>query len=169
MNFGTKSFISEPIGNFQGDDDITVTPASSLFSKLFNERKLSAVNPMKHMSSVDSRDAKVQHFMAKVMHGGEQNHKAQLDLSAELTYRMRLDHSFENYTPVNLLMSSAEPVLPTRFDCLRTMVQTFKDNCGKLEDYSLKFVKHLVADCEAASDTYSMKTLQQKLILACTI
>ena len=41
---------------------------------------------------------------------------------------------------------------PTKFDCLRSMIETHDANCGRFSDYSLKFVKHLVHTCETETD-----------------
>ena len=110
------------------------------------------------------------HLMAKVQHSsaqGQTDHKASLDLSSELTYRMRLDHVFEKYA--GQLYATNEAVLPKNFACLREMVSTFKQFCGPLEDYSLKFVKYLVQDCESQGDAYDLSTLKNKLKTHCSL
>jgi hypothetical protein len=38
--------------------------------------------------------------------------------------------------------------LPTDFDCYRLLVATYEKQCMKIDDYSLKFFKVLVAECE---------------------
>ena len=52
-------------------------------------------NPNKHMSAVNSRDIKLNHLYAVVQR--KKTHMAQLDLSFELTKRMRTDHVFEAF------------------------------------------------------------------------
>ena len=45
--------------------------------------------------------------------------------------------------------------VPKDFDCLRSMVATYEDNCGKFDDYSRKFIRYLVRECEDPSMSHS--------------
>jgi len=65
----------------------------------------------------------------------KKSHKASLDLSAELTQRMRVDHVFEAFQPTELRASSV--VLPTNFNCLKTLMNAYESACEKMDDYSL--------------------------------
>lgn len=55
---------------------------------------------MRHVSAIDTRDAKLHHLYAKTSTKG--GHKVQLDLNTEVTRRMRVDHTFEDFTGIDL-------------------------------------------------------------------
>jgi len=42
----------------------------------------------------------------------------------------------------------ADSIVPTNFDCLRTIMRTYGKSCGVFNDYSRKFIKFLVRECE---------------------
>jgi hypothetical protein len=136
------------IGDFEGDLDKT----SAFFNRLMNNaintnelRKMNAVDKdARHVSAVNSRDITLNHVYAKTINGG--SHKAHIDLSTHINQRMRADHVFEEFAGA-LDDSQAFP-LPRNFDCLRNMVKIYEDHCEKLTDYSLKYVKYLVKECE---------------------
>jgi len=105
MRYGDLDFKSEPVGNFYGILDLpaTATSEKAFFNKLFAQaRDLSEaqVADNKHMTATSSRDIKLQHLYATV--STRKSHKAQLDLSFEVTSRMRVDHVFESFAPEKL-------------------------------------------------------------------
>lgn len=55
---------------------------------------------------------------------------------------------------------------PVDFECLKRFVDTFEYNCGKLEDYSLKFVNHFVHSCETESSS-EVETALSRIELIC--
>jgi len=38
--------------------------------------------------------------------------------------------------------------VPKDFDCLRSLMKTFEESCGKFTDYSRRFIKYFVRECE---------------------
>lgn len=143
MRYGSLEFAAEPIGNFQGNhDDPFVTP--SIAERFFKRAKLQAsLNPQdirKSISTVSSRDAKLHHLYAHLQEKG--GHRVHLDMTTEITDRMRIDHVFEDFLPMHLRAS--ERVLPTNFECLRGLMDTYENTCGPLGDYGLKYVKYFV-------------------------
>ena len=143
LKFEDQSFTNEVIGEFEGDIDVkreeedffTLLFKQQLFKK---EEQQYQPNPARHTNVVDSRDAKLHHLYAKVMKGGD--HKAHLDLSEEINYRMKVDHIFTHFNEGSFLQSSQEQSfpLPRDVDCLRTLIQTYEQNCHKLDEYSFK-------------------------------
>jgi hypothetical protein len=108
MRYGDLEFKSEPVGNFYGNLDLPAIDSEGMpvgyFEVLFNKAKLQVgleqampepVDPRKHVSTVSSRDAKLNHLYTIVQR--RKSHKAQLDLSFEITNRMRVDHVFEAF------------------------------------------------------------------------
>ena len=45
---------------------------------------------------------------------------------------------------------------PTKFECLRSLMSTYEEHCGSFDDYSLKYVKYLVRECEALPEIHSL-------------
>lgn len=158
MRYGDQKFVNEPIGNFMGNLNLNESKAD-FFDRMFNKAKnqvkeitglefssSSSSNDMRRISAVNSRDIKLNHLYAKVQR--KNSHKAQLDLSMELTKRMRSDQVFEKFIELTGI-DQEEKILPTDFDCLKTVIEAHDTECGKFDDYSLKFVKHIVQACQS--------------------
>lgn len=149
-------FTKEVVGNFYGNLNVAAEGETkeSFFDILFDKAKLQTgleestpVNSNRHMSAVNSRDIKLNHLYAVVQR--RKSHKAQLDLSFEVTKRMRTDHVFDSFKVATGTHAMNGPVRPRNFDCLKTLMSTFDAECGKMDDYSLQYVKHFVAACES--------------------
>lgn len=102
---------------------------------------------IKNEFAVDSRDIKLHYLYNKVMQESTpENHKA---LQEELDHRMKVDKIFEEAFPRHMeaVKNNTTP-LPTDFDCYRKLVETYEAQCEKMDDYSLKYMKAFVAECE---------------------
>ena len=55
---------------------------------------------------------------------------------------------------------------PTDYDCLRRLMALHEEHCGRFDDYSLKYVRHLVHACETESKK-DLENLTEKLINSC--
>lgn len=149
MRYGQLDFTNEVIGDFEGDLDLAEQFLERIFSRsLFLPTTPAQHTPdlLKHTSTIDVRDAKIHHLYARVMQNG--NHKAHLDLSSEINYRMRVDHVFQEFASLSVANDFNGYHEPRNFDCLRLLIDTFEQACGKFDDYSLKYVKYLVNECE---------------------
>ena len=155
MRYGDLSFTNEVIGDFEGILDKKTK--ANLFDKIFTLAKQGKrpsapeFAPTRTYSSIDTRDALIHHLYAKVSTG--RSHKVHLDLSTEVTRRMRVDHVFEDFA--NIQDSDMDAVLqartipsPTNFACLKQLVEFYEANCAKLQDYDLQYVKYFVEKCE---------------------
>lgn len=160
MKYGQQTFTKEPIGNFQGNfNDATVQEsAPHFFERLLKKAKREVsdalvveTDPKKHLSAVHSRDAKLHHLYSTLQ--TKPGHKITIDLSSELNARMRTDHVFEDLLPHYLRASASEPLRPRNFECLKNAVNTFEKFCGKMSDYDLKYVRHLVVLCESVNNS----------------
>jgi len=97
--------------------------------------------------AVDSRDVNLHQLYWNVKNDPTiENMHA---LEAELKMRTTIDERFQALFPHHLdaIKNKAYP-LPTDFDCLRNLVETYEESCEKLNDYSLKWVSAFVAECE---------------------
>ena len=162
MRFGDTTFTNEVIGNFEGSLDEKPTMFESLKLRALQEREPKD----RAQSAVSSRDAKLNHLYARVMEDG--SHKAHLDLSVEVNKRMTADHVFEKFAqgfPATGM--NEEFPNPTNFDCLRTLMDTYEESCGRMDDYSLKYVKYLVKECESMPETYSLIPSMDRIRAAC--
>lgn len=45
--------------------------------------------------------------------------------------------------------------VPSDFECLRSLIGTYEKYCGLFTDYSRKFIKYLVRECEDPTMTLS--------------
>ena len=102
MRYGDLKFTKEVIGNFEANLDVSVK--QGLFEKIFtlakDKKEVQLPNhATRTYSSVDSRDALMHHLYAKV--STTKGHKVHLDLNAEITRRMRVDHVFEDFSGVD--------------------------------------------------------------------
>lgn len=165
MRYGTLSFTNEAIGEFEGDLDASEEKfLDRIFGRELKNKSRPHLNPDRHSSTVSSRDAKLHHLYAKVSENG--NHKAHIDLSTELNHRMRVDEVFAEFK--GHLLGAEQYYAPQNFECLRALVNTYKQSCGPLEDYSLKYVKYFVQECETLSDSTDFEPSIQKLLNACS-
>lgn len=146
MKYGQETFTKEPIGNFQGsNDDAELT---MMFERMLSSKTVQQIEPNRHISTVNTRDAKLNHLYATLSTRGGQI--AHLDLATELNVRMRVGRVVEKLTPRGGLRANSEDghLLPKNFDCLKTLMATYESSCGKMSDYELQFVKYLVNECE---------------------
>jgi len=150
MNFGTKTFMNEVIGEFEGNVNIEYFTQLFLQAKTDSKKKMHH-NPKRHVSAINARDAKLHHLYSKVQNSAE-NHKASLDLQSEITNRMRVDHVFEQFAQTHSVKATQSTATVTKYDCLRFLMNTFEAHCGKFDDYSLKYIKHIVNACESHAD-----------------
>jgi hypothetical protein len=124
--------------------------AGSFFRKMLNKAKrnlLTDVDAERHSSSVSSRDVKLNMLYGEVMNNP--SHMAHLELQDELNHRMRADHIFEMFSENSYNLSDDTFPLPRNFECLKAMVKHTEEKCGRFSDYSLKYVKYLVKECES--------------------
>lgn len=171
MRYGSLDFTNEVIGDFEGDLDL----AEVFFEKLFmrklnshehNHEQVVVSDKSKHISTIDVRDAKMHHLYAKVSTTG--NHKAHIDLSTEINHRMRTDHVFEEFREMSASNGDETAYAPKDFDCLRMLVDTYEQECGRFDDYSLKYVKYLVNECETLPAIGAIEFSIDKLKKVCS-
>lgn len=172
MKYGTQTFTKEPIGNFQGNLNEPELSESTptFFDKLVHKAKRQmAAAPVtdarKHISAIPSRDAKMHHLYSTLQTKG--GHKVTIDLSSELNQRMRSDHVFEDLAPKSL-RATAGPIKPRNFECLKGAMNTYEKFCGKMDDYELQYVKHLVYLCETLPSHEDQPALMLRIEEACS-
>lgn len=147
QQFGDLSYQQEPIGDFQGiDDQESVTFFNKMFNKVSKkvQSKKTDSNP-REVSSVSSRDATLHYLYNRVM--SESSEESHNDLAEHLDMRVRTDKIFQTiFEDVNV----EEAIQPTKFDCLRFLMNSYETHCESFNDYSLKHVRYLSNHCETA-------------------
>ena len=101
----------------------------------------------KNEFAVDSRDIQLHYLYNLVItEPSRENSEA---LQKEITHRMAVDQRFETIFPhhVEAVKNNTTP-LPTDFECYRKLVDTYENSCEKMDEYSLKYMKYFVAECE---------------------
>jgi len=117
----------------------------------------------RHISAINSRDAILHHLYAKTMN--KPTHKAHLDLASEVNSRMRSDHVFEDFA--GELNDNQTFPAPRNFDCLKYLINTYDEQCGGFDDYSLKYVKYLVKECESLTAPSAVDASVHRLVKSC--
>jgi len=122
-------------------------------------------NPMKQRGLVNSRDAKLNHLYGNMVL--DKTPEAKKALTRELNYRKHINHVFHAFaSTLGMNTHAAAQALPKDFDCLRMMVETFKEHCGPFKDYEMKFGSYFVGACELIGEKNEIQTA---MIDACRI
>lgn len=80
---------------------------------------------------------------------------------------MRTDHVFEALMPTHL-RASAGVIRPRNFECLKQAMSKYEEYCGKMSDYDLQYVKHLVQLCETIPSHNETEAVISKIQAACS-
>jgi len=156
--FGDFSFVNEPVADFEGNYD----GASTSIEKLLKSGPRGAPSKANQSTLWDSRDVKMNYLHLQVQKNGDE--QAQRALVEEMESRMKSDSIFrETFSHHN---SNEMNVTPKNFDCLRFLMSTHDTFCGRFDDYSLKYVKHLVHTCETEGQE-AVETYARKIMMTC--
>lgn len=153
LQWGQLTFTGETLDNFQSNESSEATIKSifgdftkTIWNDVFMIDEQAAAR--KNEFAVDSRDIQLHMLYNRVMmNPTSENHQA---LADEIAHRMKIDNIFESLFPAHMAaVKGGDKILPTDFDCYRRLMSAFEDKCEKLDDYSLKYAKAFVAECEA--------------------
>lgn len=156
LQWGEVDFTSEPIGDFESGNFGEQKKAQDWWKALKKVGKhfIKDVTDWDRISAkakndfaVDSRDVNLHYLYYRVKEDPSmENMKA---LQEELKFRTEIDNFFKTTFPTHAeAVANGTVPNPTDFDCLRSLIDQYEDKCTKLEDYSLKWVKYFVAECE---------------------
>lgn len=154
LQWGQLTFTDEPIGDFESGKD---AEKPDFWTMLKSKGKRAIKDTFKYESrstelkndfAVDSRDIKLHYHYTKVMNDPtEENQK---ELQDEISNRMKVDKIFKEAFGHHMeAIQNGTTPNPTDFECYRTLIAAFEEKCMKIDDYSLKYMKALVAECEA--------------------
>lgn len=156
LQWGQLTWTNEPIGDFESGTIDAAKDDTDLWAKFkhWGKNKLKDVvkwdeakSASKNDFAVDSRDIKLHYLYTKVQ--AEPTLENTRALTAELEHRMAVDQYFETVFPnhIEAVKSNSTP-LPTDFDCYRSLISAYESSCERMDDYSLKYMKAFVAECE---------------------
>jgi len=70
-------------------------------------------------------------------------------LQDELASRTKVDILINELFPEHMEAVNARTTpLPTDFECYRDLIANFESSCQKFDEYSMKYMSALVAECE---------------------
>lgn len=141
--FGDFSFLSDPVGDFEGIDDVEAhTYTERLIAKASHLYKKATAKTVESKQLVDSRDNELHVLYNRVMSEGsiESMHA----LEKELAHHEFVDQLFATHFNI----TANAPEVPQNFDCLRMMVGGVEEMCGPWSGYSLKYVRKLANACD---------------------
>lgn len=97
--------------------------------------------------AVNSRDANLHMLYQRVVEDNTlENQEA---LQQALKDRMTADRRFKTLFPAHFeAHQKGEGVTPTDYECYRTLIDTYETQCAKFDDYSMKYMGVLAAECE---------------------
>ena len=146
MKYGDMSFTSEVVGNFQGTCDSKATLSSFL-------RNLNKKTSDREYASINSRDAKMDYLYNKYMRTNSAEDAK--ELSDEIAHRKSIDGRFEYLRSVIGIQMEEKPVVQD-FECYKSLVEAYKFQCGRLDEYDLNFLGDFVSMCNAKVEPTKM-------------
>lgn len=154
LQWGDLSWTSEPIGFFESAKvakkksfiDLMKNMGKDILNEVLDLDALEIA--MKNDHAIDSRDIKMHFLYQQVMtNPTPENHQA---LKEEITHRMKVDQIFQTAFPHHMeAIENHTTPLPTDFECYRNLIKSYEDKCMDVSEYSLKYFKAFVAECEA--------------------
>ncbi|KAJ8449372.1 hypothetical protein Cgig2_002504 [Carnegiea gigantea] len=165
MEYGNKSIKPEKLYLYQGFDPATENlPANKVLLNI-------------KMGVVNQRDADLLFLWKKYersMDKPEKKHKILEEITQTMKHRIHLDGGIELigkllFGPNNgphTLSSKRKPGMPLvdDWDCLKSMVRVFEDQCGSLSQYGMK---HMRAFANICNEEISHSEMEEACIAAC--
>jgi legumain len=142
MEYGTKSFKNEAIGNFEGVCDAT---DSNIVDYLLRKMKHMTA-PKKEGNPVNSRDVKMHYLYHKYLRSGDKIDA--MKLQHEVEERQMVEARFEKIKLDNPHVLFQERPVISDHDCFKAVTETYVGVCG-YNEYDLKFYPHFVNLCES--------------------
>ena len=159
-SYGDESFNHKPIQNYVGAYQSESN--ADLYWTMFGAPKyINDVKPVEG-EKIDATNLQLAHLYAKVIQNG--GHKAQLDLMELLNHRVKIDHVMKDFE-FSVGVQDKTPSEYINFDCLRSLVNTFKSTCGTFDEYVMSKVDSLIKGCDSDS---TIEKLQSALSESCS-
>lgn len=145
MKFGNFTFMSDPIGEFEGTTEGNMGVKASIMHHANHIYKQAVAEKTVSRDVVDSRDHDLHVLYNRVMTTGSSEDMEALQ--KELNHREFVDSLFNSFE----IDAVNAPEQPQDYDCLRFMVGSVENMCGDWSAYSLKYVRKLANACDTMS------------------
>jgi legumain len=153
LQWGDLKWTTDPIGEFESNknmNNVDLWKYFELQGKQFIKDMIeydADEIAKKNNGAVDSRDNMLHYLYNRVMANPSiENQEA---LQAEIAHRMKVDKFFNDVFPHHMeAVHSGKTPLPTDFECYRYLVENYERMCEPASDYTLKYFKTFVAECE---------------------
>ena len=157
LQWGQTTWTSEPIGDFESGNINEEKEPEHKFWKSFKHigknflKDVSkwdeSISKRKNDFAIDSRDVKLHYLYNQVLNNP--SIEASQALQDELAARTKVDVLIADLFPQHMEAVKARTTpLPTDFECYRNLIAAFETSCQKFDDYSMKYMSALVAECE---------------------
>lgn len=154
MKYGDLHFTSEVVGNFQG-----VCDAPSAVNSFLKTPKKEPVDT-KEYASINSRDAKIDYLYNRFLRTKLAADSKELE--AELSFRRTVDARFNELRSNVGIQFEVNPKVQD-FECYKSVVQTYENVCGDLDEYELQFLHNFVSMCNARIEPSKMLGLINRM------
>lgn len=138
MQWGDLSFQSDKVSEYVAGPKQTKNLRSILPIPRVGTRKTK-------YASMNSRTMKLQSLSA--IYATERSPEVFREMSEEMASMQRYDTAFKNFD-TELKLNGKYDSANIEFECLRTVVDSHEQQCGRLSDYGLQFVKNMAEACE---------------------
>lgn len=147
LKFGDESISALPIGDFEGV--CTAEEKDESFMGLFLAfAGRSEQVEQKESVAWDSRDIEVRTHFEKYMR--TKNITDATKLTNAINNRIRTDHIFHTiHDSFGINSNDIEAVTVQNFDCYKAVNNKFERECGKVDDYALKYLKTFAHLCNS--------------------
>lgn len=133
--FGDKAFVTDPISAFQGK-----------VQKVEPVTQADEVTPVK----IDSRDVKLLILQRQAQVTDDP--VVQISLQREITQRSFYDSTFSHLQSIYGVQTDAITPSTTDFDCYRSLMDFWTQQCGHLSDYGLKYGRFFYTYCSVPEE-----------------
>lgn len=108
-------------------------------------------------ASMNSRTMKLQSLSA--IYATERSPETFQEMSEEMVSMQRYDSAFKNFN-TDLKLNGEFDSANIDFECLREVVDSHEQQCGRLSDYGLQFVKNMAEACEKHEVQTVLETIE---------
>ena len=139
MQWGDLSFQSDVIGNYVSGSTPSVINLRRRIGRLWKKQSV---------GSVDSRHVKIQTLTS--IFKREKTEESYKEMQEEMKSMQRIDKMFAPYVEAKQLTGAYDPY-KIQFECMREVLTSVEERCGRLSDYGLIYVKFIAEGCETMS------------------
>ncbi len=139
MQWGDLSFQSDKVGDF-----VSSPKKSSSNLRTIKPIRRVGQKPQSEVAKMNSRTMRLQSLSA--IYAREHSPEVFKEMMQEMASMERYDSTFKAFDQ-KLKLDGTYDTANINFSCLREVIDTYEQRCGKLSDYGLMYVKNFVEAC----------------------